>query len=33
MNDTSETTVTRNCPRREAAVTGDIKRRFVVEEC
>ena len=33
MNDASETIVTRNCPRREAAVIGDIKRRFVVREC
>ena len=29
MNDASEATVTRNRPRREAAVIGDIKRRFV----
>ena len=33
MNDASETIATRNCPRREATVTGDIKRRFVVGEC
>ena len=33
MNDGSETIVTRNRPRREAAVIGDIKRRFVVGEC
>ena len=32
MNDASETIVTRNGPRREAAVIGDIKRRFVVGE-
>ena len=33
MNDASETIVTRNRPRREAAVIGDIKRRFVAGEC
>ena len=33
MNDISETIVTRNRPRREAAVIGDIRRRFVVGEC
>ena len=33
MNDTSETIVTRNRPRREAVATENIKRRFVVEEC
>ena len=33
MNDASETIVTRNRPRREAAVSGDIKRRFLVGEC
>ena len=33
MNDASETIVARNGPRREAAVIGDIKIRFVVGEC
>ena len=33
MNDASETIVTQNRPRREAAVIGDIKRCFVAEEC
>ena len=33
MNDASETIVTRDRPRREAAVIGDIKRRFVAGEC
>ena len=33
MNDVSETVVTWNFPRREAAVIGNIKWRFVVEEC
>ena len=33
MNDASETIVTWNRLRREAAVIGGIKRRFVVGEC
>ena len=33
MNDVSETIVTRSRPRREAAVIGDIKRRFMAGEC
>ena len=33
MNDISETIVTRNHPRREAAVIGDIRTGFVMGEC
>ena len=33
MKDSSETYVTRNRPRRDAAVIGDIKRRFVEGKC
>ena len=33
MNYASETIVTQNRPRREAAVIGDIKRYFAAGEC
>ena len=33
MNYASETIVTQNRSRREAAVIGDIKRHFAVGEC